>query len=155
MWKLVKKKKNSWKTPTICLWTPWIHQGVCQHAESVFWRNTVCPMVDGKVNHWIQSWTLRAARPVHPGRTLTRAGTSWNVPMVGQVQFPAGLLSGRWAKKLVFSPGIRDVTYMWVRPRYAKIYGKWYSRSSSSQISCVHVTFYATTIMQKSRITSL
>ncbi len=31
-----KMSKDSWKTPRIFLWSPWIHQGVCQHAGSVY-----------------------------------------------------------------------------------------------------------------------
>ena len=35
-----------------------------------------------------QGWTLRAARPVHPARTLGRAGI-WKSPLAGQVKFPS------------------------------------------------------------------
>ena len=51
-----------------------------------------------------QGWTLGAAWRVHPGRTLVRAGTSWNSSLAGQVKFPTHLPSSRWAQKLVFTP---------------------------------------------------
>ena len=84
------------------LWVVGMKCTVLQTADMFIshssWRAS-CKMWNG-----YQGWTLRAVRPVHPGRILVRAGTSLNSQMAGQVKFPTHLPSGRWAEKLVFSP---------------------------------------------------
>ena len=64
-------------------------------------------------SYMMQGWTLRAARPFHPGRSLVRVGTSSTWLLAGQVKFPGHLPSGRWAKKISVQP----CDELWVAPK--------------------------------------
>ena len=78
------------------------------YEEYFFWLlNEVAGDQNKNFGSQIGSWIILLAtkmiipgaswpRPVHPGRTLVRAGTSWNSILAGQVKFLAHLRPARW-----------------------------------------------------------